>query len=555
MEFTCEGTRHKLVGLQTMMRAAGPNEIEKEALSPMGEKELDIPDDMKPLLQDYGDLFQPPVKLSPSRAIEHHIPLKEGTDPVNVRPYRYAHFQKDEIEKQVSEMLQAGIIRTSSSPFSSPVLLVKKKDAAFNSLKTALTSTPTLALPDFTIPFVFQTDASGDGIGAVLSQNDKPIAYMSRTLGVAKRSWSTYAREMLVIVIAIRIWRPYLLGRRFIIQTDQSSLRYLLEQRILTPDQQKWMGKLVGYDYEITYKPGNTNVAADALSRVAGSPVLNAIFVQHTTLWDEIRTAASGDEYMQRISKLADSDTEGHYSRRNDLVCYKNRVVVPPSSQLVPQLLKEHHDTPIGGHSGVLRTYKRLARQFFWPSMHRIVKEYVASCDVCQRAKSSSLAPAGLLQPLPIPDRLWEDVSMDFVDGLPRSDGNTTIMVVVDRLSKSSHLVPLSHPYTAKKVAAKFVDAIVKLHGMPRSIVTDPYHPQSDGQTEVVNRCNEQFLRCFVQHRPTQWSSLLPWAEFWYNTTYHSSTGTTPFQAIYGREPPAVPTYEVGSSTLPEVDE
>ncbi|CAL9242305.1 unnamed protein product [Arabidopsis halleri] len=455
MEFDWEGTGHKLVGLQTMLRAAGPNEVEKEArqgqaifaiqVSPMEEKELDIPDDMKPLVQDYGDLFQPPVKLPPSRAIEHRIPLKKGTDPVNVRPYRYAYFQKDEIEKQDQDSGNAVLAcsdnyhRTARIPWVDRVLpqirqrlwidcetltnllrkgaftWVEDAEAAFNSLKTALTSTPTLALPDFTIPFVIQTDASGDEIGAVF-HTDLETVLVGDAFHYSNRPE-----------------QPTLL-----IGTTHSYAR-----------------------------------AAEVDGEITGNPVLNAVFVQHTTLWDEIRSATTGDKYMQRLSKLADSDTKGPYNRRNNLVCYKNRLVVPPSSHLVPQLLKEHHDTPMGGHSGVLRTYKRLARHFYWPSMHRTVKEYVASCDVCQRAKSSSLAPAGLLQPLPISDRLWEDVSMDFVDGLPRSDGNTTIMVVVDRLSKSAHLVPLSHPYTAKKVAAKFMDAIVKLHGMPRSIVSD----------------------------------------------------------------------------------
>lgn len=169
--------------------------------------------------------------------------------------------------------------------------------------------------------------------------------------------------------------------------------------------------------------------------------------------------------------------------------------------------------------------------------MHKKVREYVVACDICQRAKYDSLSPAGLLQPLPIPSRIWEDISMDFIDGLPCSNHHTTIMVVVDRLSKAAHLVPLSHPYTARSVATKFIDFVVKLHGIPKSIVSDrdpvfisvfwrdlwrlsgtqlkmssAYHPQTDGQTEVVNRCIEQFLRSFVHDKPKQWSFLLAWA-------------------------------------------
>ena len=161
---------------------------------------------------------------------------------------------------------------------------------------------------------------------------------------------------------------------------------------------------------------------------------------------------------------------------------------------------------------------------------------------------------------------------MDFVDGLPRSDNHTSIMVGVDRLTKSAHLIPLSHPYTAK--------SIVKLHGIPKSIVSDrdrifvstfwcelwrlsgtqlrmssAYHPQTDGQTEVVNRIIEQYLRCFIHHRPKKWSTFLPWAEYWYNTTFHASTGMTPFKALYGREPPPLVRYDIGTTPVLELDE
>lgn len=234
-----------------------------------------------------------------------------------------------------------------------------------------MTSTPTLALPDFAHPFVIQTDASGEGIGGLLSQQDKPIAFLSRSLGVAKKNWSTYAREMLAIIVAIRTWRPYILGRRFTIQTDQRSLRYLLEQQILTPEQQKWMGKLVGYDYEIVYKPGKANAAADALSRVLDSLVLNAISVQYVSLWEELRLLAKTDPYLGRVGATTTTNPGKPYTWKDGLVCYNNRVVIPPNSRVIKQLLQEHHDTPQGGHSGVLRTIKRLSRQFYWSSMHK----------------------------------------------------------------------------------------------------------------------------------------------------------------------------------------
>lgn len=135
-------------------------------------------------------------------------------------------------------------------------------------------------------------------------------------------------------------------------------------------------------------------------------------------------------------------------------------------------MLHEFHDSALGGHSGFLRTYKRVVSNFFWRGIKRDIRHYVADCPICQRSKSDALVPAGLLQPLSLPAR-WEDISMDFISGLPRSQGADTILVVVDRLSKYVHFLPLSHPFTAKKVAELFLREVVRLHGIPASIVTD----------------------------------------------------------------------------------
>ena len=125
------------------------------------------------------------------------------------------------------------------------------------------------------------------------------------------------------------------------------------------------------------------------------------------------------------------------------------------------------------GHSSVLRTFKRLAQQFYWPSMHHTIKEYVQSCEVCQMNKIDNLSLAGLLQPLPIPCQVWDDIAMNFIEGLPSSHGQNTILVIVDHLSKYAYFFPLSHPFTVKVVAENFFEGIVKIHGMPRFIVSD----------------------------------------------------------------------------------
>ncbi|KAL5572823.1 hypothetical protein UlMin_022420 [Ulmus minor] len=215
---------------------------------------------------------------------------------------------------------------------------------------------------------------------------------------------------------------------------------------------------------------------------------------------------------------------------KNDLLFYKGRLVLPKPSKWITRLLHEFHDSLVGGHSGFFRTLKRMSGNVFWQGMKKDIRDYVAECEVCQKSKNDTLSPAGLLQPLPIPALIWEDISIDFVGGLPKSKGIDTILVVVDRLSKYAHFCPLVHPFTAKQVAELFAREIVRLHGFPRSIVSDrdpifmsgfwkelfklqgsklhhssAYHPQSNGQTEVVNRCLESYLCCFASDKPKSW--------------------------------------------------
>lgn len=140
--------------------------------------------------------------------------------------------------------------------------------AAFTALKQALITAPVLGLPDFSQPFVIECDTSGFGIRAVLTQFNRPIAYFSEAIKGSALKLSTYEKEMIAVVKSVRKWRPYLLGKSFTVRTDQRSLKYLLEQRITTPAQARWLPKLLGYDYQVEYKKGSENKAADSLSRM-----------------------------------------------------------------------------------------------------------------------------------------------------------------------------------------------------------------------------------------------------------------------------------------------
>jgi transposase InsO family protein len=220
------------------------------------------------------------------------------------------------------------------------------------------------------------------------------------------------------------------------------------------------------------------------------------------------------------------------------------------------------HASGLGGHSGVKATYQKVKALFAWPHLKQVVQDYVATCSVCAQAKSEHCKLPGLLQPLPVPPATWHTISLDFIEGLPKSKGFDTILVVIDKLTKYAHFLCLAHPYTATTVATTFLNNIYKLHGMPTIIISDrdriftsafwqelfkltnttlnmssSYHPQTDGQTERLNQCLETYLRCMVHSCPNRWAHWISLAEFWYNSSFHSAHGMSPFQALYGHPP------------------
>ncbi|KAA0034981.1 Transposon Tf2-9 polyprotein [Cucumis melo var. makuwa] len=442
----------------------------------------------------------------------------------------------------------------------------KDAEEAFLKLQNAMMTLPVLAVPDFNAIFEVGTDASGYGVGAVLMQSKRPIAYFSHSLAIRDRAKPVYERELMAVVLAVQRWKPYLLGRKFLVKTDQRSLKFLLEQRIIQPQYQKWIAKLLGYSFEVVYKPGLENKAADALSRTP--PTVHLYSLTAPTLIDltRIKEEVEKDEQLQKIvaELKEENESKGNkFSIQQGMLKYKDRLVISKTSTLLPTILHTNHDLVFGGHSGFLRTYKRLAGELYWEGIKQDVKRYCEQCLICQKNKSLALSPARLLLPLEVPNSVWSDISMDFIEGLPKSNGFETNFVVVDRFSKYGHFLMMKHPYTAKSVADLFTKEIVRLHGYPKSIVSDrdkiflshfwkelfkmagtklhrstAYHPQSDGQTEVVNRGIETYLRCFCGERPKEWVKWLHWAEYWYNTTFQRSLGITPFQAVYGRLPP-----------------
>jgi len=241
--------------------------------------------------------------------------------------------------------------------------------------------------------------------------------------------------------------------------------------------------------------------------------------------------------------------------------------------------LQALHSSGVGGHSGFYATYHRVKALFAWPKMKHTIKSFVEQCTVCQQAKVEHVKSPGLLQPVQIPDQAWAVVSLDFIEGLPVSNRFDVIMVVVDKFTKYAHFVPLSYPFTALQVAQLYMNNIYKLHGLPQAIISNrdriftssvwqqlfklsdtklcmssSYHPQSDGQTERLNQCLEGFPRCTVHSCPKQWSKWLSVAEYWYNTTYHSALGRSPFEVLYGHSPRHLGISDMASCSVPELE-
>ncbi|KAE8878438.1 hypothetical protein PF003_g37394 [Phytophthora fragariae] len=289
---------------------------------------------------------------------------------------------------------------------------------------------------------------------------------------------------------------------------------------------------------------------------------------------------APSDETLGALSRNTRNQID-RYHLDGDLLCYNidkfdaPRVVVPNDDDLQARIIHEFHDSPMGAHLGREKTFAAVSRAFFWPHMYKWVRKWVRTCETCQRVKPSKSSQAPL-RPLPIATEAWRSVSMDFIFGLPPdAESRTGVLVFVDRFTKMVHLIPVSDTVTAAETAAHFIDCVFRHHGLPESIVSDrdprftsafwsslfqllgtklsmstAAHPETDGQTERVNRVLEDVLRSYATSFAS-WSSFLPLAEFALNNAEHASTGLTPFFANNARHPRVPALIAVGHPTAP----
>eukprot|EP00253_Pinus_taeda_P027064 PITA_27064 len=438
---------------------------------------------------------------------------------------------------------------------------------SFEQLKHLLTTAPVLSIADLEKDYVVCTDASKEGVGGVLMQEGKVIAYESRKLKEHEQKYSAYDLELTVVVHALKMWRHYLLGKKFLLMTDHHSLTSYFNQPTLNARQARWVDFLSGFDFEIKHLKGKENRVADELSRKMHCLYEIATSKGWVTLHEEIKQAGEQDrEYQQKKQQVQDVTNplrkQGYEIKTTGILYYKERIYIPNHAEIKEKILNEHHKSPYEGHPGYQKLITAVRKECYWPGMKKEVMDYLARCIVCQQVKAEHQHPAGLLQPLPIPEWKWEVITIDFITGLPKSKkGNDSIMVVVDKLSKSAHFIPVQSTYRAAQIENIFMHNIFRLHGLPKTIISDrdvkftsafwktlfeglgtqlnfitAYHPQTDGQTERVHQVVEDMLRAYVMQQPNRWEEYIHLVEFAYNNGYHASLQMSPFEVLYGRK-------------------
>ena len=337
----------------------------------------------------------------------------------------------------------------------------------------------------------------------VLMQHENVIAYSSRQLKKHKQNYPTHDLELATVVFALRIWRHYLYGVPCRIFTDHKSLQYLFTPKELNMRQRRWVELIKDYECTIEYHTGKANVVADALSRKSTSSIshlkavyrprlvelrslgvrleltdngaLLATFHICPILIDKIRELQIQDPAVIKLKwETKSGQLKGFSVREDGTLMMGHRLCVLDVGELKKQIMEEAHSSAYAMHPGSTTMYHTPGEHYWWRGMKKDVAEFVSRCLICQQVKAEHQRPSGLLQSLPIPQWKWEKITIDFVVGLPRcQSGYDAIWVIVDRLTKSTHFLPMKNSDSIEKLVELYVKEIVRLHGTPVSIVSD----------------------------------------------------------------------------------
>lgn len=494
-------------------------------------------------------------------------------------------------------------------------------EKAFLKLKEAFTSAPILRPFDWTKDVILETDASDYVSAGVLSQTDDegilhPVAFFSKKHTSTECNYEIYDKELMAIIRCFEEWRPELEGAPSPIKviTDHKNLEYFTTTKLLNRRQARWSEFLSRFNFKISYRPGKQGVKPDALTRRSedlpkegdehlahqsqivlkkenwqlpplrvkrarirhplqqGQPVSEEPTLSIELPEDISRLLDEGyqtDEDLQSILQALEEGAPRHPKITlaeckivQERLLYRDRIYVPNHDPLKTALLKACHEHPIAGHPGRARTYDLLCRDYYWPGMLSYVERWVKNCHTCRRSNPARDARQGVLRPLPIPERAWQHISMDFITHLPPSDGYNAILIIACRLTKMRHIIACKGTCDAEDTARYYLREVWKLHGLPQTIVSDrgpqfvaefwkkltqqlsinsllstAFHPETDGQTERLNAVLEQYLRAYVSYLQDDWNRWLPLAEFAANSLKSETTGMSPFFANYGFHP------------------
>ncbi|KAJ9546328.1 hypothetical protein OSB04_018871 [Centaurea solstitialis] len=448
---------------------------------------------------------------------------------------------------------------------SEPYVWGSKQQMAFDTLRQKLCEAPVLTLPEGVEDMTVYCYASRLGLGCVLMQRGRVIAYASRQLKPHEANYPTHDLELAAVVFALKIWRHYLYGVKCTIFTDHRSLRYFLEQPNLNMRQRRWLDVVKDHDCEILYHPGKANVVADALSRKTEHAPLRISHLKMAVTTSFVDLVLQAQEEASREENQNGERIRGQMAAlvrdSRGLLTRFARVWVPRAGTARQTLLEEAHKSKFSIHPGATKMYRDLRTGYWWPGMKRDVARYVESCLTCLKVKAEHQKPHGKMQPLEIPEWKWENITMDLITKLPKTPRKfDAIWVIVDRLTKSALFLAIRESSIAEQLAEIYVKEVVSRHGVPVSINSDrdvrftsrfwerfhselgtrlhfstAYHPQTDGQSERTIQTLEDMLRACVLDFGGSWDTYLPSAEFSYNNSYHSSIGMPPFEMLYGR--------------------